>query len=55
MSKHIAEKSSLKKLLRDYKPSWFYCSSILGNVSSILLPLKELPEHESVQVRSQSG
>lgn len=48
------QQSSLKQLLSAYKPSWFYTSPLLGNAASIyLVPLKEVPPHETIKVKSR--
>ena len=53
-SRFIAEQSSIKQLLSAYKPSWFYSSPLLDNAASIyLVPLKAVPSHETIKVRSK--
>lgn len=55
-SRFIVQQSSVQQILASYKPSWFYASPLMGNAASVLLvPLKEMPKHETVQVRSRSG
>ena len=45
ITNYIIEHSRIKDLLQAYKPSWFYFSSVVGNFSSVFIPLKEVPEH----------
>jgi len=53
-SRFIVQQSSIKQLLSAYKPSWFYTSPLLGNAASIyLVPLKEVPTHETIKVKSK--
>lgn len=50
------QQSEVKNLLESYKPSWFYANALVGNVASLfLVPEKEMPEHETLKVRSRSG
>lgn len=52
----IVQQSSVKKILETYKPSWFYANPLLGNAASLyLIPSKQVPEHETLKVRSKGG
>jgi len=52
----IMKQSAVSQILATYKPSWFYASPLLGNAASLyLVPSKEVPEHETLKVRSRSG
>ena len=56
LSEFVMSRSALREMIASYKPSWFYFSSVVGNIYSVWLPLKKLPEQvECLRVKSQSG
>ena len=53
---HIVENSQVKEMLQKYRPSWFYGNSLVGNCAGMLIvPQKEMPEHETVKVQGRSS